>query len=408
MQTRLADNFAFTPRGDEAEAILRQCTHCGFCLPACPTYRLLGDERDSPRGRIYQIKQVLEGAPATPELGLHLDRCLTCRACESACPVDVPYHRLADLGREIVAEQAPPRLPSRLLRWGLRQVLPQRRLFAALLGLGRLARPLMTATLAAKVPAREARMVWPRTRNRRRRVLVMTGCVQPALAPGLDPYLATLLNDIGIDAEPLPGCCGAVDQHLGAPKAAQQRLRRLVDLCWPAVEGGAEAILVSASGCGAQLKEIGILLAEDPFYAEKANKVAARVKDPLELLEGECSRLRPALGVPRRLAFQSPCSLQHGQRLGGRVEALLSALGFELTPVVDANLCCGSAGTYSLLQPDMATQLRDNKLRHLLAGQPEWIVTANIGCQTHLASASPLPVRHWVELLAAAPANDRI
>ena len=407
MQTQLADNVANTRRGEEAEAILRQCTHCGFCLPACPTYRLLGEERDSPRGRIYQIKQVLEGAPATPALGLHLDRCLTCRACETACPVDVPYHRLADLGREIVAEQAPPRVSSRMVRWWLRQLLPRRRLFAALFGLGRLMRPLMTATLAAKVPAREAKSEWPRRRGQRRRVLVMTGCVQPTLSPGLDPYLATLLSDLGIDAEPLPGCCGAVDQHLGAPHAARQRLRRLVDLCWPAVESGAEAILVSASGCGAQLKEVGVLLSEDPRYAEKANQVAARVKDPLELLEGECSRLCPALGVPHSIAFQSPCSLQHGQRLGGRVEKLLSTLGFVLTPVVDASLCCGSAGTYSLLQPDLAAQLRENKLSHLLAGQPEWIVTANIGCQVHLASVSPLPVRHWIELLAVAPANNR-
>lgn len=400
MQTRLAAPLATTPRGEEAEAILRQCTHCGFCLPACPTYRLLGDERDSPRGRIYQVKQVLEGAPATPELGRHLDRCLTCRACESACPVGVPYHRLADLGREIVAEQAPLPAPARWLRWGLRQVLPRRRLFAALLGLGRLARPLLPGTLAAKVPPREAALPWPRAQGGRRRVAVMTGCVQPALAPGLDPRLATLLDGLGIDAVPLAGCCGAVDQHLGAPEAARRRLRRLVDLCRPALEAGAEAILVSASGCGVQLKEVGLLLAEDPAYAEQAARVAAKVRDPLELLEGERSRLAPAPGAPRCLAFQSPCSLQHGQRLGGRVEALLGALGFELTPVADAGLCCGSAGTYSLLQPELATRLRDDKLRHLQAGEPEWIVTANIGCQTHLAAASPLPVRHWLELLA--------
>lgn len=403
MQTWLTDAIKNTPEGQEADRILRKCTHCGFCLATCPTYQLVGNELDSPRGRIYLMKQVLEGQPATETTQMHLDRCLTCRNCESTCPSGVEYGKLVDIGRALVEEQVPRSGRGAMMRSALRTVLPRRRLFTALLRTGQVLRPLVPGSLRGKIPERREAPSWPERANHARKVLMLEGCVQPAMEPVINPTTARLLDRLGIEVIRTSGseCCGAIDQHLGHPQKAAERIRTNIDAWWPHIEAGAEAVVVNASGCGVQVKDYGHLLQDDPEYAEKAKRVSELTMDPVELLLQEEERLTPASNAPRKIAFQSPCTLQHGQKLGGRVEAMLRRLGFELTPTPDAHLCCGSAGTYSVLQPEMAKELRSNKLRNLQSGKPEMIATANIGCLTHLNETSEVPVRHWLELLDA-------
>ena len=407
MQTWLRDDIKQTAQGQEADRILRSCTHCGFCLATCPTYQLLGDERDSPRGRIYLIKQVLEGSEPTAQTQRHLDRCLTCRACETTCPSGVEYGRLADIGREMVEQQVPRDRASGFKREALRQLLPRRRLFSLLLRTGQLVRKLVPRSLQEKIPVYRQAPDWPVASGHARRVLMLEGCVQPAMDPVINPQTARLLDTLGIAVvrTPASGCCGAIDQHLGHPRTARQRMRRNIDAWWPEIEAGAEAIVVNASGCGVQVKDYGHLLADDPAYADKARRVTELCRDPVELLQQEQDRLEPAADAPRAIAFQSPCTLQHGQKLPGRVEALLTAIGFSLTPVTDPHLCCGSAGTYSVLQPELSKRLRSNKLANLQAGEPALIATANIGCLTHLGAAADVPVRHWIELVRAKEAT---
>ena len=403
MQTHLSEQAKALPRGAEAESILRSCVHCGFCNATCPTYQLLGDELDGPRGRIYLIKQVLEGSPVTAKTQLHLDRCLTCRNCESTCPSGVDYHNLLDIGRAVVDDAVPRPLGQRLLRAGLRAVLPHPALFKALTQAGLALRPLLPAAFEAKLP-RQIRPAKPRPVPRHaRRVLLLEGCVQPGLSPNTNAAAARVLDRLGISVTPIreAGCCGALDYHLDAQQQGLARARRNIDAWWPAIEAGAEAIVQTASGCGAFVKDYGHLLAEDPAYAAKAQRVSALAKDLVEVLRGEPLE---SLGVQGdlRLAFHCPCSLQHAQRLGGAVEAVLGRLGFGLTAVPDSHLCCGSAGTYSLTQPALARQLRDNKLDALESGRPQVIATANIGCQSHLDGAGRTPVRHWIELVEEA------
>ena len=399
MQTRLADFIKDTPAGREAEAILRACVHCGFCNATCPTYQLLGDELDGPRGRIYLMKQMLEGGPVGAETRLHLDRCLTCRNCETTCPSGVRYGRLIDLGRELIERLAPRPLPEQLARSALRAGLTTPIVFRPLANLGRLARPFLPSGLRGKLSASAPAPARPTARHQRT-MLILEGCVQPELAPRTNAIAARVLDRLGItlQAAPEAGCCGAIDQHLGAAEAARAAMRRNIDTWWPAIAAGAEAIVITASGCGAQVKDYGHHLRDDPRYAAKAARVAELARDLVEVLAAEdMSAFRAR--APRRIAFQSPCSLQHGQRLAGRVEAILQGLGHELVPVAEAHLCCGSAGTYSLLQPDLSAALRDRKLGHLQAGAPELIATANIGCQLHLQAGTGLPVVHWIELL---------
>ncbi len=407
MQTWLTESIRQTPHGQEAEAILRKCTHCGFCLATCPTYQLVGNELDSPRGRIYLMKQVLEGRAATETTRTHLDRCLTCRNCETTCPSGVEYGRLVDIGRALVEEQVPHTGLPAWQRTTLRWLLPKRRLFGALLRTGQVFRPLVPAPLRGKIPPRRRPPAWPEQRRHTRHVVMLEGCVQPAMEPPINPVTARLLDRLGIGVvRTSDGCCGAIDQHLGHPEAARDRVRHNVDAWWPHVEAGAEAVVVNASGCGVQVKDYGRLLSDDPDYAERAAAIAARAVDPVELLLQEEDNLAPAADAPRRIAFQSPCTLQHGQKLGGRVEGLLRRLGFELTPVPDAHLCCGSAGTYSVLQPEMAKTLRERKLAALQEGRPELIATGNIGCLTHLGETAGVPVRHWLELIDRKPEGD--
>jgi len=404
VETHLADFIRDTSQGREAESILRACVHCGFCTATCPTYQLLGDELDGPRGRIYLMKQMLEGEPVTQKTRLHLDRCLTCRSCETTCPSGVRYGRLVEIGREVVERQVPRPPLERARRWLVRKSLLSRPLFGLAVATGRLARPVLPASMSTKLP--ETRHIaWPRPRHARR-MIALHGCVQPALAPSIDASMARVLDRIGISLVRVPGsgCCGALSLHMPAVEEAQRAMRANVDAWWPEVERGAEAIVVTATGCGVQLKEYGELLRDDPAYAQRAATIAALARDPVEIVAAEWKRLGPLVALDRgaeRVAFHAPCTLQHGLKLGGRVEEILQAIGLELTPVADAHLCCGSAGTYSIFQPELSMRLRVNKITALEAGRPEIIATANIGCLTHLSAATALPVRHWIELLDA-------
>ena len=398
MQTQIADFIRDTPEGREADAILRKCVHCGFCTATCPTYHLLGDELDGPRGRIYLIKQMLEGAPPTAKTQLHLDRCLTCRSCETTCPSGVRYGRLADIGRAIVEEKVGRSAWDRVQRAVLGAVLPNTGLFSFLLGLGRLFKPFLPAGLKEKIPAKTGSGEWPAPRHARK-MLVLAGCVQPALAPRINAAAARVLDRQGISLIEAPGagCCGAVRFHLDNQKGGAGDMRALIDAWWPMVERGeVEAIVMTASGCGSFVREYEHHFQEDPAYLAKAKRISAMTRDLSEiLLEKDIKNTKQ----PLRVAFQSPCSLQHGQQVRGKVEALLVAAGHQLAPVADGHLCCGSAGTYSILQPALSGQLRDRKIAALSAGGPEVIATANIGCLSQLQSGTATPVKHWIELL---------
>ncbi len=411
MQTQLAPEFQGTPEGQEADAILRKCVHCGFCTATCPTYQLLGDELDSPRGRIYLIKQVLEGAPVTRDTQLHLDRCLTCRNCETTCPSGVQYGHLVDIGRQVVERKVQRPGIERAVRWALKAGLTSP-LFGPAMALGRALRPLLPAALKDKVPAAgggaRARF-WP-TRSHPRKVLLLLGCVQPAMMPNINSATARVLDAAGIQTLVADdaGCCGAIRTHLGDVDGGRADMRRNIDAWWPLVdgltsEGTVEAIVMNASGCGVTVKDYGHLLRDDPDYAEKARRVSALTRDLSELLPDLVAPLRPKLRKNRgitRLAFHPPCTLQHGQQLRGGVEQHLGELGFEVKlAAADSHLCCGSAGTYSVLQPELAHQLRDRKLEQLAPLQAQAIVSANIGCIQHLQSGTRTPVRHWVEVL---------
>ncbi|OXY80568.1 glycolate oxidase subunit GlcF [Oceanimonas doudoroffii] len=404
MKTSIDVKYLDHPDVAEADAILRSCVHCGFCTATCPTYQELGDERDGPRGRIYLIKQLLEGGDVSQKSQTHLDRCLTCRSCETTCPSGVRYGRLADIGRGIMERQLPRTPGQRLLRWLLRRVLPYSSRLRPLLVLGRMARPLLPTALAAKVPLAQPARRWPASRHSRV-MLALAGCAQAAATPNTNAVAARVLGRLGIGLVPAPeaGCCGAVSYHLSAHEEGLDFMRRNIDAWWPHIQAGAEAIVISASGCGAMVKEYGDRLAGDPAYADKARRVSALARDLSEVLANEdLGRLQPA-GKGRKTAVHCPCTLQHALGLSGRVEAILRKAGVELTPVQDGHLCCGSAGTYSLLQPELSQRLLSNKLAALTAGNPEQIVTANIGCQLHLASRAPVPVRHWIELLDPEP-----
>lgn len=401
MQTAFIDRFKQTAEGQEAEEIIRNCVHCGFCLATCPTYQLLGDELDSPRGRIYLMKEVMEGAEPSRRTQEHLDRCLTCRACETTCPSGVQYGRLVDIGRQVVEKSQPRPLSERLKRRALLQVIPHAGRFATALKAARALSPLVPASLRAKMPPPRERLEWPQAGALKRRMLVLNGCVQPATAPNTNAAAARVLARLGIRLERVreAGCCGAVSHHLSAEEEARGFIRRNIDAWWPHIEAGAEAIVMTASGCGVMVRDYGRLLRDDPHYADKAARISALTRDLSEVLAEEDTGALEGGAGGRRIAYHPPCTLQHGQGITGVVEKLLRDAGFELTPVPDSHLCCGSAGTYSLLHQDLSQRLLSNKLDALQGGDPQCIVTANIGCQLHLESQAKVPVRHWIEVL---------
>ncbi len=405
METHLADWLEATPDGIAAESILRSCVHCGFCTATCPTYQLLGDELDGPRGRIYLMKQVMEGATPTQATQLHLDRCLTCRSCESTCPSGVRYGELLDIGRQLVDQRVRRPLGQRLLRAALREGMTRRWLFDPAMRVGQAVRPLLPAALRAKVPARREPGPLP-ARQHRRKVLLPPGCVQPAMMPRIDAATVRVLDALQIESVTAPGsgCCGALRYHLNDHDGGLADARRNIDAWWPGIErGDVEAIVVNASGCGAMIKDYGHLLREDSHYRDKAARVSGLTRDLAEFLPAHADALRarmpPAAGQPPRVVFHPPCTLQHGQQVRGAVEGLLASLGVPVLPVADAHLCCGSAGTYSVLQPQLSQQLRARKLMQLQQHGPAMILSANIGCLAHLQSGTDTPVRHWIEWL---------
>ena len=401
MQTNISQAFKHSVEGEEANDILRSCVHCGFCTATCPTYQLLGDELDGPRGRIYLIKQLLEGAQVTTKTQTHLDRCLTCRACETTCPSGVRYGRLVDIGRHYVEQQVPRPLFDKFVRYMLRKVIPYPRIFSTLLTLGKWVKPILPAVLKSKIPLTQKRQPWP-TRRHVRRMLILEGCTQSVVSAGTNLSTARVLDKLGISisAAKQAGCCGALSQHLSAHEEALNFMRRNIDAWWPAIaRQDVEAIITTASGCGVMLKEYGDLLKHDAVYADMARRVSDLAKDISEILFNENIASIQVKNKNRKVAFHNPCSLQHGQKLHGVTESILEKAGITLLAVADAHLCCGSSGTYSILQAKLSEQFRESKLEALQKNKPDVIATANIGCQMHLAAKAGVPVVHWIELL---------
>lgn len=424
MHIELAATYRDTDLGREAETLLGPCVQCGQCTFTCPTFRLLDDEWDGPRGRIYLIKQLfegrepsidslppaytlktLEGRSLSANLQLHLDRCLTCRACETSCPQGVRYGRLLDIGRELVEKISPRPLKDRLARRALRAVVPHPMRFTALLRAGQALRRMLPQDLRARIPQRRSAGPWP-ARAHARRMVVWQGCVQPSLAPDINAAAARVLDRFGIQLlAARDGCCGVLSHHMAATDEARDFMRKSIDALWPHIEAGAEAIVVTASGCGAHFRDYGQLLHDDPRYCDKAQRVSDMTRDIAEVVAAEWQDdTLPAVSPTQsaqRIAFQSSCSLQHGEKLNGVVESLLKRAGFKLLSVRYPFMCCGSAGAYSILQPALAQSLRASKLKTLMVSRPQAIATANIGCLTHLAQVSPVPVSHWIEMLDA-------
>ncbi|PWF47859.1 glycolate oxidase subunit GlcF [Massilia glaciei] len=401
MQTNLADFIKGTRDGDEAESILRACVHCGFCTATCPTYQLLGDELDGPRGRIYLIKQMLEGAPVTQKTQTHLDRCLSCRSCETTCPSGVKYGRLADIGRRVLEQRVPRPLAERVKRMVLKEALPRKWLFTPAFKAGQLFRPLLSKSLQDKLVRTPAAGAWP-ARIHARKMLVLDGCVQPAMGPNINAAAARVLDAFGVQlvVAPKAGCCGALRYHLNDQERGLDDMRRNIDAWWPLVEQ-VEAIVMTASGCGATVRDYGHLLAHDSAYADKARRISELTRDLSEVMpQFEAALAQKLHGkISERVAWHPPCTLQHGQQVRGKVEGLLRAAGVDVRLCADSHLCCGSAGTYSVLQPALATELRDRKLADLKATGAALIVSANIGCIAHLQSGTDTPVSHWIELV---------
>ena len=400
MQTLLPDSIKDTNIGKEADAILRSCVHCGFCTATCPTYQQLGDELDSPRGRIYLIKTMLEEEKATSKTQTHLDRCLTCRACETTCPSGVKYGRLVEIGREYIKQKVARPLPERLLRKALRSVIPFPKRLQSVIKFAQVIKPILPLSLKQKVPHRQFKSQWPTTQHPRK-IIALEGCAQSAVKPNTNAAAAKIFDRLGISLEvpPSTGCCGAVSYHLSEQEEGLDFMRRNIDTWWPLIESGYEAIIVTASGCGAMVKEYGEALQYDPDYADKAKVISSLAKDPCEVIAAEDLSILKIRPTTKKVAFQTPCTLQHAQKLINHVEPILKQLGYKLTAVADGHLCCGSAGTYSILQPKLSQTLLDDKLKNLMTEQPDIIATANIGCHMHLESKANVPVKHWLELI---------
>lgn len=406
MHTELHSDLVNNPKAQKAKNIIEACVHCGFCTATCPTYQHFNDERDGPRGRIYLIKQLLETNQATDKTQIHLDRCLTCRSCETTCPSGVQYGRLLDIGKEMVEEPLTRGMMDRLSRWMLRKILPHPQRFKFFLNIGLFFKPMMVGPLgmfAKKIPAKQQQIAWP-SNNHPRRMLVLAGCVQSVVTPNTNQSTARVLDQLGITLieAATAGCCGAVDYHLGMHNDGLNAMRRNIDAWWPAVEAGAEAIVMTASGCGVMVEEYGELFANDSIYAEKAKRISELTKDISQIIENEDLtqlNLDADKLATQKTAVHCPCTLQHGMQLPNNVDQILAQIGVSLTPTKERHMCCGSAGTYSVLQAKTADQLLNKKITGLMIENPQQIVTSNVGCQLHLNSKSAVPVKHWIELL---------
>ncbi len=403
MQTFIEKSISDTSEGQEAERILRSCVHCGFCTATCPTYQLLGDELDGPRGRIYLIKSMLEGEAVSNKTMKHLDRCLTCRACETTCPSGVEYGKLLDIGRHYVEKKVSRSWHENLFRFLILQSLPYKKRFKILFNLGQIFRFILPSRMQKLIPIKKEKSNVVEYKDHSRKVILFSGCVQPILSPEINQSVVKVLDYFGVSAIELENeqCCGAMSHHLSASEQALSFMKQNIDLFWPLIEQNIEAIISSASGCGVHIKEYGYLLRNDKAYAHKAAKLSLLTKDISEYLHDfELEKLNVTKEIALDVAFQSPCTLQHGQKLSGLTEKILSRFGFKMTEVADSHLCCGSAGTYSLLEKEISGKLQKNKIDNLMQGKPEMILTANIGCCQHLSQVSPVPVRHWIEEVA--------
>lgn len=398
MQTKIEKNFLQSENGQLADKILRNCVHCGFCTATCPTYQILGDELDGPRGRIYQIKEMLEGLEVTKETLGHLDRCLTCRACETTCPSGVEYGHLLEIGRSEVEKRVKRSLTQRILRKTLLMVLPFPKRFDSLLSLGRLFRPLFPNTLKKQVPLK-TKLTALSLKQHKKKMLILDGCVQPSLAPEINHATKKVLDKLGITLNSFNGCCGAINQHLSDEENAFITIKNNMDRLIKEFDNGIEGIVITASGCGAMFKEYPHVLRSDSVYKDKAKLIASKTFDLTEIINAE--ELKHKLNVTdANIAVHTPCTLQHAQKLPSNIESIFSSCGYQLSTIKDKHLCCGSAGTYSITQPKLSEQLRTQRLAGLMTGQPDMIVTANIGCLHHLNTGSSVPVRHWIEVVA--------
>ena len=402
MEIHLDKKIADEPWAQEAESIVRKCVHCGFCNATCPTYQLLGHESDGPRGRIYLITQLLEGQAADKQTRAHLDRCLLCRACETTCPSGVSYGRLLETGRHIIEQQQARTGLDGLKRKAMTTLIPGNGLLQAGVHLAKPIRSLLPAGLSSQLPLPGKNLLRPATVHSRK-MLLLEGCAQSSLTPETNAATARVLDRFGIQliSEDRQGCCGAVRLHTSERDKGLRDIRRRIDTWWPSVEAGIEAIISTASGCGVTVKDYGELLKDDPEYADKAIQISRLTVDVSEMISDEVatSSHDPEPLRKIKVAFHSPCTLQHGQKINGQVEAILRQYGITLLPVADGHLCCGSAGTYSILQPDLSARLKADKLEKLHAHSPDLIATANVGCQLHLRKGSNTPVVHWIELL---------
>ncbi len=406
MQIKIVSEFQSDADIGAVKAIVNKCVHCGFCTATCPTYQILGDELDGPRGRIYLMKEMVEGAPVTTKTQTHLDRCLTCRNCESTCPSGVRYGRLVDIGRRYVDERVMRPMSQRFMRWVMRETLSRRNVFAFLFGIARFVRPVLPAALRKKLQTPQPAGEWPTTKSTRK-MLLHQGCVQPSMMPNVDAATARVFDKLGVELVTASSaeCCGAIRQHLSDHHGAEAQMKRNIDAWWPYVEKGVDTIVINASGCGVMIKDYAEILANDPAYAEKARRISAMAKDVSEILPtftGEIEALahqKCAGRIPERVTYHPPCTLQHGQKIRGAVEALLGSLGVTVRLCQDSHLCCGSAGTYSILQAALSQELRDRKLANIAKTEPQEIVSGNVGCISHLQSGTDVPVRHWIELI---------
>lgn len=407
MQIKIVPEFQNDADVGIVKSIVNKCVHCGFCTATCPTYQVLGDELDGPRGRIYLMKEMVEGAPVTAKTQSHLDRCLTCRNCESTCPSGVRYGRLVDIGRRLVDERVTRPLSQRVQRWLMRETLSRREVFSFLYGIARIARPILPASLQKKIQVPQPAGAWPSSNTSTRQMLLHEGCVQPAMMPNVDAATARVFDKLGIELVIASSaeCCGAIRQHLSDHHGAEAQMKRNIDAWWPYVEKGVDTIVINASGCGVMIKDYAEILAHDPVYAEKAKRISAMARDVSEILPsfaGEIEALanhKRAGGIPERVTYHPPCTMQHGMKIRGSVETLLGGLGVTVRLCQDSHLCCGSAGTYSILQPALSQELRDRKLANIATTNPQEIVSGNVGCINHLQAGTDVPVRHWIELI---------